>query len=123
IVITIALSYLAHFIPTSALHSVTALQIGSSQPFKYLPSPYNGMMFILASFFIGLGTAYVFSRLWHGQGRFLEHTYCLLLCTVPLVTISGLLLLIPATGSFIAVLIGLVLFLFIYRLVLHGFTF
>lgn len=122
VVITVALSYLAHFIPTSALHSVTALQFGSSQPFKFLPSPSNGMTFILASFFIGLGTAYLFSRLSHGKGTFLAHTYCLLLCTVPLVTISGLLLLIPATGTLVALLISLIFILFVYRMVLHGFT-
>src|SRR5437588_13082032 len=67
VVITVALSYLGHFIPTSALHSVTALQLGSAQPFKFLPPPYNGMTFILASFFIGLATAYLFSRMWRGQ--------------------------------------------------------
>ena len=122
VVITVVLSYLAHFIPTSALHSVTALQLGSAQPFKFLPPPYNGMTFILASFFIGLATAYLFSRMWRGQGTFLEHAYCLLLCTVPLVTISGLLLLIPSSGSLVALLIGLVFTLFVYRMVLHGFT-
>ena len=122
VAITVALSYLAHFIPASALHSVTALQVGSAEPFKFLPSPYNGMTFILASFFIGLGTAYLFSRFSHGKGTFLAHTYCLLLCTVPLVTISGLLLLIPAIGTLVILLIGLIFILFIYRMVLHAFT-
>lgn len=60
------------------------------------------------------------SRHWHGQGRFLAHAYSLLLCTIPLVTISGALLLIPATGSLVILLTSLVFALFVYRMVLHG---
>ena len=78
------------------------------------------MAFILGSFLIGLSTAYLMSRRWGGQGRFLAHTYSLLLCTIPLVTISGALLLIPATGSLVILLTSLVAALFVYRIVLHG---
>jgi hypothetical protein len=119
IVITVALTYLAHIIPGSALHTTSAIGIGSYRPFTFLPSPYNGITFILASFFFGLITAYFFSRLWRGQGRFLTHTYGLLLCTIPLVTISGALLLIPA-GSLVGVLVFLIGLLFAYRMILHG---
>src|SRR5205085_7763581 len=84
-VITVALSYLAHLIPSSALHTTSAFSIGAFKPFMFLPSPYNGMVFILGSFLIGLSTAYLMSRRWGGQGRFLAHAYSLLLCTVPLV--------------------------------------
>lgn len=118
IVITIALSYLAHFIPSASLHTTSTFSIGSFKPFAFLPSPYNGIAFILGSFLIGLITAYFFSRLWGGQGRFLEHVYSLLLCTIPLVTISGALLLLPPVGL---LLIALVLLLFVYRMVLHIF--
>jgi hypothetical protein len=118
-VITVVLSYLGHIIPSSALHTTSAFSIGAYRLFAFLPSPYNGIVFILGSFLIGLCTAYLFSRCWCGQGRFLEHAYCLLLCTIPLVTISGLLLLIPATGSLVIVLTILVFALFIYRMVLH----
>ena len=120
IVITVALTYLAHIIPTSALHTTSAISFGSFKPFAFLPSPYNGITFILASFFIGLITAFVFSRLWHGRGRFVTHTYGLLLCTIPLVTISGALLLIPATGSLVTLLVFLIGILFAYRMILHG---
>lgn len=41
---------------------------------------------------------------------------------MPLVTISGLLLLIPGTGGLVAILTGLVFLLFLYRMVLHGLT-
>jgi hypothetical protein len=118
--ITVALSYLAHLIPSSALHTTSAFSIGAFKPFTFLPSPYNGMAFILGSFLIGLSTAYLMSRHWGGQGRFLAHTYSLLLCTIPLVTISGALLLIPATGSLVILLTSLVAALFVYRMVLHG---
>jgi len=120
IVITVALTYLAHIIPTSALHTTSAISFGSFKPFAFLPSPYNGITFILASFCIGLITAYLFSRLWGGRGRFVTHTYGLLLCTIPLVTISGALLLIPATGSLVALLVFLIGILFAYRMILHG---
>jgi Yip1 domain len=119
-VITVVLSYLGHIIPSSALHTTSAFSIGTYRLFSFLPSPYNGITFILGSFLIGLGTAYLFSRLWRGQGRFLAHAYCLLLCTIPLVTISGALLLIPASGSLVILLTFLVSALFIYRMVLHG---
>lgn len=118
--ITVALSYLAHLIPSSALHTTSAFSIGAFKPFAFLPSPYNGMVFILGSFLIGLSTAYLVSRHWGGQGRFLAHAYSLLLCTIPLVTISGAFLLIPATGSLVLLLTSLVFALFVYRMVLHG---
>jgi len=120
IVITVAVSYLAHIIPSSALHTTSAFRIGAFKPFTFLPSPYNGIAFILGSFLIGLSTAYLMSRHWRGHGRFLAHAYSLLLCTIPLVTISGALLLIPATGSFVILLTSLVFALFVYRMVLHG---
>src|SRR5947209_3922788 len=119
-VITVILSYLAHLIPSSALHTTSAFSIGSFKPFAFLPSPYNGITFILGSFLIGLITAYLFSKLWHGQGRFLAHAYSLLLCTIPLVTISGALLLIPTT-LLTTFLITLIFILFVYRMLLHVF--
>src|SRR5690242_14329602 len=99
ILVTVVLGMLAHIIPSSALHSVAAFSISSTRPLAFLPSPFNGITLVLASFFIGLGTAYVFSKLSGGQGTFLAHLYCLLLCTVPLVSISGAILLLPATGG------------------------
>lgn len=119
IVITVALTYLAHIIPGSALHTTSAVTIGPFKPFTFLPSPYNGIAFILGSFLIGLITAYVFSRLLGGRGRLVTHTYGLLLCTVPLVTVSGALLLIPASGSLVALPVFLIGLLFLYRLFLH----
>lgn len=121
VIITLTLSYLGHVIPSSALHTTSAFRMGSFKPFAFLPSPYNGVTFILGSFVIGLSTAYLFSKLWRGQGSFLAHMYSLLLCTIPLVTISGALLLIPATGPFVLLLSGLVFLLFVYRTVLHIF--
>lgn len=122
IVITVTCSYLAHRIPSSALHTTAAFTLGPFRPFAFLPSPYNGMAFILGSFVIGLCTAYLFSKLWHGRGRFLAHIYSLLLCTVPLVTISGALLLIPASGSFVLLICSLIFAFFVYRTVLHIFV-
>lgn len=127
IVVTTALNWLGHRIPSAALHSVTAWQItvwkfGPARPFTLLPAPYNGIVFILATFLIGLGTAYPFSKLSKGQGKFVEHTFILLLITIPLVTISGALLLIPAKGLLAIALVFLVSTLFIYRMVLHVFT-
>ncbi|MBF6613494.1 MAG: hypothetical protein IVW55_10240 [Chloroflexi bacterium] len=120
--ITVTLSVLGHLIPTAALHSVARLGIGSVHPLGLLPAPWNGIAFVLASFFIGLGTAYLFSKGSGGHGTFVAHLYCLLLCTVPLVTLSGLVLLIPATGWLVVMLGGLVGALFIYRMVLHACT-
>jgi hypothetical protein len=117
--ITVTLSVLGHLIPTAALHTIAQLRIGSVHPFGFLPAPLNGITFVLASFFIGLATAYLFSKGSGGQGTFVAHLYCLLLCTVPLVTVSGLVLLIPATGWLVVMLAGLVGTLFIYRMVLH----
>ena len=122
IILTIALALLGHLIPSSALHTMSTLSIGSVRPFGFLPSPLSGITFVFASFFIGLGTAYLFSKLYGGQGTLLAHCYCLLLCTVPLVTVSGALLLIPATGPFVIVLASIVSALFIYRMVLHTLT-
>ncbi len=119
LVLTVLLSYLAHLIPFSALHTTSAFSMGTFRPFAFLPSPYNGMTFILGSFVIGLGTAYLFSRLWQGRGSFLRHAHSLLLCTIPLVTLSGVLLLIPATGPLVLLLSGVVFMLFVYRMVLH----
>ncbi|HZS76200.1 MAG TPA: hypothetical protein VFA41_06250 [Ktedonobacteraceae bacterium] len=119
IVVTVFFSYLAHILPSSALHSTSNLVLGSFRPFAFLPSPYNGMLWILSTFCIGLGTAYLFSKLWHGKGTFVAHTYSLLLCTVPLVTISGALLLIPSSGIVAALLFTLLVAIFIYRMVLH----
>jgi hypothetical protein len=120
VVITVALSYLAHLIPSSALHTTSAFSIGAFKPFTFLPSPYNGIAFIQGSFLIGLGTAYLMSKHWGGQGSLLAHVHSLLLCTIPLVAISGTLLLIPATGSFVILPTSLVFALFVYRMVLHG---
>src|SRR5947209_5276134 len=119
-VITVTLSYLAHLIPSSALHTISAFSTGSIKPFAFLPSPDNGIAFVLGSFLIGLSTAYLFSKLWRGQGRFLAHAYSLLLCTVPLVTISGALLLIPTPGSLVVPLTSLIFIVFVYRMVLHA---
>ncbi len=62
LVITVALSYLGHVIPSSAVHITSAVTIGSFKLFAFLPSPYNGIAFILGTFLIGLSTAYLFSR-------------------------------------------------------------
>ena len=122
VLITGILGLLGHLIPAAALHAITALSIGPVKPLAFLPSPYNGITFVLASFFIGLFTAYLFSKGSGGQGTFLAHLYCLLLCSVPLVTLSGALLLIPATSWLVLVLASMVCALFIYRMVLHAFT-
>jgi len=122
VLITVTLGLLGHLIPSAALHAITALSIGPVKPLAFLPSPLNGITLVLASFFIGLFTAYLFSKGSGGQGTFLAHLYCLLLCTIPLVTVSGALLLIPATGWLVVVLGSIVCVLFIYRMVLHTFT-
>jgi Yip1 domain len=122
VILTIALALLGHVIPSSAMHAIAAHSIGSIRPFALLPSPWNGITFVFASFFIGLCTAYMFSKLFGGQGTFLAHCYCLLLCTVPLVTVSGALLLIPASGPLVIVVESIVAALFLYRLVLHTLT-
>ncbi len=122
VLITVTLGLLGHLIPSAALHAITALSIGPVKPLAFLPSPLNGITFVLASFLIGLFTAYLFSKGSGGQGTFLAHLYCLLLCSVPLVTVSGALLLIPATSRLVLVLGSIVCALFIYRMVLHAFT-
>ena len=122
VILTITLALLGHVIPSSAMHAMTTLSIGSVRPLALLPSPLNGITFVFASFFIGLGTAYLFSKLYGGQGTLLAHCYCLLLCTVPLVIVSGALLLIPATGPLVTVLGSIVFALFLYRMVLHSLT-
>lgn len=122
VILTIVPALLGHLIPSSAMHAITAHSIGSIRPFALLLSPWNGITFVFASFFIGLCTAYLFSKLFGGQGTFLAHCYCLLLCTVPLVTLSGALLLIPATGPLVIVLESIVAALFLYRLILHTLT-
>lgn len=120
--ITVGLNVLGHHIPGAALHTLATYSIGSFKLFGLLPAPYNSIVFILASFLIGLCTAYPFSRLLKGRGKFVEHTYLLLLFTVPLVTISGALLLVPATGSLVTALVLAVGALFVYRMVLHTLT-
>lgn len=122
VIITAALNWLGHLIPSAALHTIAHLQIGSFSLFSLLPAPFNGISFILATFLIGLGTAYPFSKLSKGVGRFVEHTFILLLITVPLVTISGALLLIPSTGTLVTALLVAVGALFLYRMVLHVLT-
>lgn len=122
VLVTIAFNALGHRIPGAALHSVAIFSVGSFQLFGWLPAPFNMIVFILATFFIGLGTAYPFSRLSKGTGTFVEHAYILLLFTVPLVSISGALLLIPAADVRVSLLIGLVAALFLYRMLLHVFT-
>ena len=75
VIITVTLGLLGHLIPAAALHAITALSIGPVKPLAFLPSPLNGITFVLASFFIGLGTAYLFSKGSGGQGTFLAHLY------------------------------------------------
>lgn len=120
--ITTALNFLGHAIPHAALHTIAAANFNSFSLFGWLPAPYNGIVFILATFLIGLGTAYPFSRASGGKGRFVEHAFILLLVSIPLVTISGALLLIPAAGSFVMAFAFVIGALFIYRMVLHGLT-
>lgn len=122
ILITVALSLLGQMIPSSALHAIAALSSDPSGLLAFLPSSLNGITLVLVSFLIGLGTAYLFSKLFSRKGTFLAHLYCLLLYTVPLVTVSGALLLIPATGWLVLVLGSIVCALFIYRMILHTFT-
>lgn len=122
VIIMVLLSFLASIIPSAALHGLTILSIGFIRPLGGLPILPNGTAFVLASFFIGLGTAYVCSKLCSGQGTFLGHCYCLQLCTVPLVIVGGALLLLPAPGWLLPMLAGMVLALFIYRMVLHTLT-
>jgi hypothetical protein len=122
VIITGAVSFLGLVIPFAALHGITALSISFVRPLGWLPFPLNEITLVLASFFIGLGTAYVCSKVCGGQGTFLAHLYCLLVCTVPLVTVSGALLLIPATGWLLLLPGGIVSALFIYRMVLHTIT-
>lgn len=119
VAITAGLNVLGEYVSSAALHTIAAFSLGSLHFFGWLPAPFNGIVFILATFFIGLGTAYPFSRLSKGRGRFVEHIFILLLVTIPLVTISGLLLLIPAAGLTVTALVAVVSVLFIYRMVLH----
>ncbi len=120
--ITVTFGLLGHAIPSAAMHAITELHVGPLRPLALLPSPWNGITLVLASFFIGLGTSYPFSKLVGGHGTSLAHLYCLLLCTIPLVAVSGALLLIPATGWLVTMLGCIVSVLFIYRMVLHAFT-
>lgn len=126
VVITVTLNLLGHALPNAALHTIAASSIDSIRIFGWLPAPFNGIVFILATFLIGLGTAYPFSRMSRKraerQGRLVEHTFVLLLVTIPLVTISGALLLIPATGASVTILALVVGALFLYRMVLHALT-
>ncbi len=121
-IITGTISFIEPLIPSAALHNITVLNISFIRPLGWLPFPLNEITLFLASFFIGLGTAYVCSKVCRGQGTFLAHLYCLLVCTIPLVTVSGMLLLLPASGWLALVLGGIVSMLFIYRMVLHTIT-
>jgi len=122
ITVTILLNTPGHYIPGAALHSLATMSVGTINVFGWLPPPLNLIVFLLATFFIGLFTAYPLSKFSRGSGTFLAHIYLLLLFTVPLVTISGLLLMIPTTGSTTIELLIPVGTLLIYRLVLHGMT-
>src|SRR6516164_2258654 len=51
-VVTVVLSYLGHIIPSSALRTTSAFSIGTYRLFTFLPSPNNGIVFILGSFLI-----------------------------------------------------------------------
>jgi hypothetical protein len=121
-VIMVVINWLAMLIPSAGLHTIATFTFGQLRPFALLPSPLTSIIFVLASFLIGLGTAYLFSKLAKGQGTFVAHTYLLSLCTVPLITISGILLLLPMAGVFFYVLVSLLCALFIYRLMLHAIT-
>jgi len=122
VVSTVFFGYLGLAIPGATLHNITTLSIGSVRPFEWLPLPLNGIAFVLMSFLIGLVTAYVGSRACKGQGTLLAHCYCLLLCTVPLVIVSGTGLLIPATGWLLWSIGSSISMLFIYRMILHAMT-
>jgi hypothetical protein len=116
------IGFLGMNIPSATLHSITSLGVSYFKPLEWLPFPLISITLVLVSFFIGLVTAYVCSKIGGGQGTFLAHFYCLLVCTVPLVIVSGILLLLPATGWFLQMLGGIVSTLFIYRMVLHVIT-
>src|SRR5882724_4816186 len=122
VIITSTISILGLVIPSTALHGIMALSVGFVRPLGWLPFPLNGITLVLASFFIGMCIAYVCSKICGGKGTFLAHLSCLLVCTVPLVTVSGALLLLPATGWLLQVLGGIVSALFLYRMVLHTIT-
>jgi hypothetical protein len=115
------ISFIGLVVPSAALHDIATLNIGFVRPLGWLPFPLNEITLFPVSF-IGLGIAYVCSKVCGGQGTFLAHLYCLLVCTIPLVTVSGVLLLLPAPGWLAQVLGGIVSTLFIYRMVLHTFT-
>ncbi|MBO0781998.1 MAG: YIP1 family protein [Ktedonobacteraceae bacterium] len=119
LIITIGLSYAGHLLPSSAFQTTSSFRAGSLQPFGLLPSPYTAITFVLGSFFIGLGTAYLFSRLSGGKGRFVEHLSLLLLGTIPLVLAGSILLLLPLPKMLAIVPVSLITLLFIYRMFLH----
>ncbi len=122
IIIMVAISFLESIIPSTALHGITALSASYVRPLGWSPFLLNGITLVLVSFFIGLGTAYGGSKICGGKGTFLAHLYCLLLCTVPLVTVSGMLLLLPTTGWLLLLPGSIVSALFIYRMILHTIT-
>jgi hypothetical protein len=122
VIITVTLGSFDYLIPSSALHAAIALNFVPAKLLAWLHSPLNGITLVLASFFIELGPAYIVSKCCGGQGTFLAHCYCFLLYTVPLITISGIVLLLPATGWLVLLLTGIVFTLFIYSTVLHTFT-
>ena len=119
ITITFVTNWLVVFIPSAAFNPLWDFTLGWLLHFVSLPLPLRGAIPVLVSFLIGLGAAYSFSKLSKGRGTFIAHAHLLLLCTIPLVTISGLILLIPANGM-LAAMIGIILgILFIYHLFLH----
>jgi len=121
VIIMVAISFLESIIPSTALHGIT-VSVSYVRPLGWPPFLLNGITLVLVSFFIGLGTAYWGSKICGGQGTFLAHLYCLLLCTVPLVTVSGVVLLLPVTGWLLLLPGSIVSALFIYRMILHTIT-
>lgn len=122
VIIMITISFLESIVPSTALHGITALSASYVKPLRWPHSLLNGITLVLVSFFIGLGTAYWGSKICGGQGTFLAHLYCLLLCTVPLVAVSSVVLLLPVTGWLLLLPGSIVSALFIYRMILHTIT-
>jgi|SRR5579884_3194937 len=80
--------------------------------------PYGGQIFsVPLSFFTWMGMLYLMSRLFNGQGTFLEQCYASVLFLVPMGILSSLLALIPYLGSWLNFA------LFIYGIVLQVYAF
>ncbi|MBA2391368.1 MAG: YIP1 family protein [Ktedonobacteraceae bacterium] len=122
VIVMVTISFLGSIIPSAALHSISALSMNAASARGWPSFLLNDPTLLVVSFLIGLGTAYWGSRVCGGQGTFLSHLYCLLLCTIPLVTVGGVLLLLPTPGWFLLLPAGIVSALFIYRMVLHTIT-